>query len=382
MADTLKNTLGKAENLLSSDAKVSDLISAENADFQPMKLWYGSHAQPKEHSQDNDEQLSQEFVDAATDDQQASGPPPISALINDLLPNGAGTTIAILDSGINTTHTAFAQRISPESKSFVSDSIEDVLGHGTQCAGLACGSEDIIAIGNHQLPFQGIAPEAKVMVCKVVPDGTGLASTDAVIQALEHILEYNRTCSTHYDRVSVVSISFGMPTFDYFLSKKIQEVIYNDIIVVCAALNDGRKYKQSIAYPARLGHVLCIGSCNSNGGHSSFSPRGRELDFLAPGEDIWAPTIGGPRMYASVTGTSFAAPLVAGIVCQIVQDLRDQQPLLIDQLHNVWGMREILKHMSTIQGVHHQDEGFGILRPLEYFEKTRNEKNSVLSKIL
>ncbi len=376
MADTLKNTLGKAENLLSSDAKVSDLISAENADFQPMKLWYGSHAQPKEHSQDNDEQLSQEFVDAATDDQQASGPPPI-----DLLPNGAGTTIAILDSGINTTHTAFAQRISQASKSFVSDSIEDVLGHGTQCAGLACGSEDIIAIENHQLLFQGIAPEAKVMVCKVVPDGTNQASTYAVNQALDHILEHNSTCSTH-DRVSVVSISLGKPTFDYPLSKKIQEVIYNDVIVVCAASNEGRKHKQSIMYPARLGHVLCIGSCNSYGGHSPFSPRGRELDFLAPGENVWAPTIGGPSMYASVTGTSFAAPLVAGLVCQIVQDLRDQQPLLIDQLHNVWGMREILKHMSTIQGVHHQDEGFGILRPLEYFKKTRNEKNSVLSKIL
>ncbi len=366
------------DNLLFSDAQVSDLISAENADFQPMKFWYGSHGQLKEHSQNNDEQ---EFVDASND-QQAAGPPPIYALISDLLPNGAGTTIAILDSGINTTHTAFAKRISPSSKSFVSDSIEDVLGHGTQCAGLACGSEDVIVIGNHQLPFQGIAPAATVMVCKVVPDGTDEANIGAVIQALEHILEYNRTYSTKYDRVSVVSISFGMPKFDYLLSKKIQEVIYNDVIIVCAALNDGRKYKQSITYPARLGHVLCIGSCNKDGRHSSFSPGGRELDFLAPGEDMWAPTIGGPAAYSSVTGTSFAAPLVAGVVCQIVQNLRDQQPLIFDRLHNVWGMREILKLMSTIQGVHSQDEGFGILRPLEYFEKTLNEKKTVLSKIL
>ncbi len=144
-----------------------------------------------------------------------------------------------------------------------------------------------------------------------------------------------------------------------------------------------RQYQQSIAYPARLGHVLCIGSCNSDGRHSYFSPGGRELDFLAPGEKLWAPTIGGPTAFSTVTGTSFAAPLVAGLVCQIIQDLRSlNQPWIIAQLQNVWGMREIMKEMSVIRGTHKEDEGFGVLRPRGYFEKTPNEKIILLSKIV
>ena len=380
-----------AGNVLSSDAEVSYGISAEGADFQPMKVWYGSRSHRGEPN---------------LFDQQAACLPPtpvnyLLALDSDHFPKGAGTTIAILDSGINTQHTAFTGRISPASKSFVSHiiiplnpsvnlDIEDRLGHGTQCAGLACGSKVSFTLNGIPKQFEGIAQEAKLMVCKVVPYGTTTADIGAVIQALQYILDYNTLCLAKnqvYDRVSVVAISFGMSKYSHLLSKKILEVIHSDIVVVCAASNSGRQYKQSIMYPARLGHVLCIGSCNSDGRHSSFSPGGRELDFLAPGEKLWAPTIGGPGVFSTVQGTSFAAPLVAGLVCQIIQDLRDlsatcNQPWIIDQLHNVWGMREIMKEMSVIRGTHKEDEGFGVLTPREYFEKTPNEKITLLSNIV
>ncbi len=374
------------DNVLSSDAEVSNVMSAENADFQPMKLWYGSH----DHAQLSPLGLG------AEPGQQAR------IAVNHLLGldpvfskfTGAGTTIAILDSGINTKHAAFTNRISPASKSFVSDSIEDVLGHGTSCAGLACGSIVPFTIGDIDpvhVAFVGAAQEAKVMVCKVTPDGTKNADIDAVIRAIDYILAYNKWCSADNranDRVSVVSISWGMPKFHFVLSKKIQEMISDDVIVVCAASNSGRKLKHSIMYPARLGHVLCIGSCNSDGVPSSFSPRGRELDFLAPGENLWAPTkSSAPKRFATVKGTSFAAPLVAGLVCRIIQDLRKLSihydcPMIIDQLHTVWGMREILKRISTLESTHAQEEGFGILQPKDYFEKNRNERKNFLKKLI
>ncbi len=371
-------SLKEADTVLSSDAKVSG-VSAENAASQPMKRWYGSH----DHGQ-------VKLSGTQNRDEQPNQQAPMGTFLK-----GKGTTIAILDSGINTKHAAFTGRISPESKSFVSDSIEDVLGHGTLCAGLACGSKNTILLDNVQHTIEGVVPEATVMVCKVVPDGTGEANIGAVIQALNHILQYNegRSLSVHGDRVSVVSMSWGMLGFHHLLSKKIQEVISNDVIVVCAASNYGAATTQPIVYPARLGHVLCIGSCDRYCKPSNFSPRGRELDFLTYGESLWGPSIK-PSLnassyasyYASGNGTSFATAVVAGLVCQIIEDLRNVEVVyevsLLEELHNVWGMREIMKHMSTTQGVHSQDEGFGSLVPLKYFKKTTNEKKTVLSEIL
>lgn len=412
MADILKGSSGKKTCYLTSDAQVSDL-DAKHADSQPMKLMFDSDSTAVESTQDDklseDDEVdfvSVEPVDEAArpPTESAGGPPPPNQCLKHLVyddhpipnkPTGRGTTVAILDSGINTSHVAFQNRISPESRSFVEDSIEDIIGHGTQCAGLICGATCSLNINGVNYQIQGVAPDAKVVMCKVtkvLPDGTYGADIDACIQALDHILKYNKRFSNVgcvadgvANRVSVVSMSFGMPKFHRGLAMKLQEVVSDDIIVVCAGSNDGATDTQPIAYPARLGHVLCISSCHSGGRNSIFSPRGRELDFLAPGENVWAPTIGGSCEYRACTGTSFAAPLVAGVVCQLVEDLVAlSSPYSIDALliHNVWGMRELLKSMSTIQGVHKEDEGYGVLKPMKYFKKKTEEKKALFLEIV
>ena len=403
-----------------SDAQISKTgVQVDQLDVQPVNVWYGknnslSHQQglkrtahETEVTSDHwrkksrvesfpgdvsDEEPDDEVDSSCSNTRGQCGPPYPGSPPPLLPPDGTGTMIAILDSGINLSHEAFTNKISPASKSFTevipSDDINDMLGHGTQCAGLACGAPvRVFQNSTDFVEFKGIAPNAKVLVCKVVPDGKVEADLDAVCRALEYIIEYNKQCNTVDARVVVASLSFGMSFFNRMLSKKIQEVIYNDIVVVCAASNDGRRKRQSIVYPARLGHVLCIGSCNSHCKPSPFTPVGREIDFLAPGEDIWAPTVGVPNTYASVSGTSFAAPLVGGVICQIVQDLKKiflefETPELLDHLINVWGMRELLKHMSVVQGTHDEERGFGALEPMEYFEKSPHEKINIVLKLV
>ncbi len=374
-----KTSFGKDVCYLTSDAQVSEILSAEDADSQPMKIWFESI-----ENEDYEESLAQPPPESA------GGPPPPTQLMNKLVENyyrtGEGITVAILDSGINTTHTAFVDRISSESKSFVGGTIEDTNGHGTQCAGLVCGATTYIVIDGHSYPVQSPAPQAKVLVCKVVPDGADDINVGASIEALDYILSYNQKASEK-DRVSVISFSWGLPKFHYCLAMKLQAVIFHDIIVVCAASNNGATSQQPIAYPARLGHVLCIGSCDYGGRHSSFSPRGRELDFLAPGENLWAPTIGGSDLYAAVTGTSFATPLVAGVVCQLLEDLKKlsdhyRNPRILEYFCNVWGMRELLKSMCTMPSGHDKDDGFGILEPMKYFKKSDPEKYRILNDIV
>ena len=150
-----------------------------------------------------------------------------------------------------------------------------------------------------------------------------IANTGIVCEAIDHIIEYNRIIdsSQNGDRVNVISLSFGSPLFCHSLTQKIQEALSFNIIVVCAASNGGCISRQPITFPARLGHVLCIGSCNGSCKLSKFTPVGREVDFLAFGEDLLVPANKGNIDSSIVNGTSFATPLVAGLVCQVLEDL-------------------------------------------------------------
>lgn len=376
--DLVVGSLGTGGGRLTSDAHLSkEKIQSWQLAKQPFNIWHGRD------EPDINQVVARVSCDGSSPVAEDSFNPTLPTV--PFVPTGRGTTVAILDSGINASHTAFREeggfKISVHSRSFIggdATDIVDTLGHGTQCAGLLCGSADTIALQgtNKTLPFCGIAPNAQVMVCKVVQDGEA-ASIEAVCKAIDYIRDYNQSCASGNctdSKVSVISLSFGMTGFHSKLTSKIQEALYDGVIVVCAASNNGKKIRQPITYPARLGDVLCIGACTANGKPADFSPVGRELDFLAHGETIWAPTVGGDRAYDSVNGTSFAAPLVAGIVCCVIEDLRRLSEAIAgngapiwERMHNVWCMRELLKEMASRE--HSGESGYGMLNPTDYFER-------------
>ena len=316
------------------------------------------------------------------------------------LPPGTGTVLAVLDSGIQRDQRAFSNsEVSFDDKVLLcknfmdpdDEDCEDVFGHGTECAGLACGlSFKGVDEDGEPLPkeFNSPAPGAKLMVCKIGNgDGSEEDLLEAIIASLKFIIEFNSEDENEDKKVDVVSISLGFDSFNKDLALAIQEAVAKDIIVVCCASNDGANFSNPITYPGRLGHVLCIGACDNNGQPAKFSSEGREVDFVELGTDVWAPTISHrDNEMVVLNGTSYSTPSVAGLICVLLQDLKrlstDRNQFLWEDMHNVWCMRELLKSMCVMQGHHDNAKGYGKLNPKEYFKKGDEERIRICNEIL
>ena len=302
------------------------------------------------------------------------------------IPQGRGTVIAVIDSGINARHKAFAKpgKII-DAVNFARDGYDcqDEIGHGTECAGIACGLPFKLRIQGKMHEYKSAAPKAKLMILKVA-DENGYIYNTSICKAIEYIIRHNSKPGK--EKVDVISLSLGSSEFDAELAKKIQHAITNNIIVVSAASNQGASIINPIAYPSKLGHVICVGACNRNGKPTDFTPEGREIDCLELGENVLAPTIDGERSVKLCHGTSYSTPIVAACICLIIEDIRNLAdayniPDLLEKLHNVWCMREILKMMAVKQGHHDRERGYGRLDPTLFFEKTPEEKLRILQNI-
>ena len=289
-------------------------------------------------------------------------------------------------------------------RNFVPGEIEDIDcaidsdGHGSLCAGIAAGKSfhypmnpsDPASLYMKVPP--GVAPGANLIVCKVDDTSSGDVNTAAFLAALKWIKELHVSGT----KVDVVSISLASCYYSQERAEIICDLTSMGVIIVCCASNVGRMRLHPIAFPARLGHVLCIGTHDANGKPTSFSPVGRELDFLAPGEDIWGPGPGtmGPFTMHCGTGTSCSAPAVAGLVCLILhsvsrlceEDTEENTMLagrpLTDYIRNVWVMREILKEMSSSPGHHSEEIGYGTLNPYRVLDRSTEEIVRLVNEII
>lgn len=317
--------------------------------------------------------------------------------------DGTGTTIAVLDSGINYAHPAFKGKIIAI-KNFVEEDIDNIDsaidsdGHGTHCAGIAAGSSHFYPVNVHDPTSRcirvpaGVAPGAKLVVCKVVKTSSGDVDSNAFLASLKWLKEQHVSGVL---KIDVISISLASTYHSRERAMILSDLSALGVIVVCCASNVGRLRLQPISFPARLGHVLCIGAHDQNGKPTSFSPVGRELDFLSPGEDLWGPGPGtvGPFAMDCSSGTSCATPAVAGLICLVLQAVsnicesdREQYVIgdksLIEHVHNVWVMREVLKEMSSSPGHHSEEMGYGTLNPYRVLDRSHEEIMRIINEIV
>lgn len=205
---------------------------------------------------------------------------------------GEGVTVAVVDSGV-AKHFALDEAV-VDYRNFTTDSdIHDTLGHGTHCAGV---------IGARTGAAKGIAPKAKLLSLKVLGH-SGMGSNDAVAQAVTYATEA---------KVDIISMSLGSVRPDDRVHTAIKAAYDKGIIVVCAAGNDGG----SVNYPAAFPETIAVGAVDRSGNVCEFSSRGREIAVAAPGADITSTWLA--NGYATISGTSMAAPFVAGILALYV----------------------------------------------------------------
>jgi len=205
---------------------------------------------------------------------------------------GEGVTVAVVDTGV-APHSALEGAVA-EYRNFTSDSeVHDSNGHGTHCAGV---------IGARTGLAKGIAPAAKMLALKVLGH-SGMGSNSSVAAAVRYATEY---------RVDIISMSLGSTRPDAELHEAIRRAQDNGVIVVCAAGNDGG----AVNFPAAFSETVAVGAVDRNGNLCEFSSRGKEICVAAPGAEITSTWLA--NGYATVSGTSMAAPFVAGVLALYV----------------------------------------------------------------
>ena len=259
-------------------------------------------------------------------------------LLGNLLPAPQAPAIAIVDSGIDATKVAdFGTRIAAH-VDFCSlcpvGSTGDLEGHGTMVAGLAAGSSSL---------YPGVAQNANLVDLRTTA-ADGSSRTSDVIAATDWILKNK---DAYGIRVANYSMRSANPsTFRYDpLDAAVESLWFHGIVVVAAVGNYGvANTPQKIQYaPGNDPFVISVGALGENGTTTAtddtiapWSAYGHTLDgfvkpeISAPGRWIVGPVPDGSTLpttapdrvlapgYMWMSGTSLAAPIVAGAAAQVL----------------------------------------------------------------
>ena len=237
--------------------------------------------------------------------------------------NFAGSaTIAILDTGIRTSHPAFAGKILG-GRRFLADSLTagknnytDDQGHGSHVAGIAASRGDV------RIPGVGYGNNIKLLIGKVCNSAGSCpssATADAIVWAANA-------------GANVINMSLGSfggnpdGTGSAAQQAAMRYALTKEALPVCATGNDdakvGNGYAGGIGYPARFPECMAVGATSWSDTKASYSNYGAQIEISAPGGDsnakgtaasfILAP-LHSSNSYTWKTGTSMATPQVAGL---------------------------------------------------------------------
>ncbi|MBR6779208.1 MAG: S8 family serine peptidase [Clostridia bacterium] len=209
-------------------------------------------------------------------------------------------------------------------------------GHGTFVSGIACGA-GILSKTNI-----GFAPKSKIISIKALSK-SGDSNSNTILDAMQWVYENHKAYN-----IGVVCMSFGADSEENIdpLSKGAEALWKRGIVVVAAAGNSGPN-KQTIKSPGNNPNIITVGALDvSNMTIADFSSRGPTIyghkpDLLAPAVDIVSCS-NTTNPYTTMSGTSVATPIVAGICA----DIKSKYP----NMTNVEIKNFLLEHCTKITG--------------------------------
>jgi subtilisin family serine protease len=223
----------------------------------------------------------------------------------DYTPTGTGVRAYIIDTGINTGHTDFGGRASIASD-FIGGGSDDCNGHGTHVAG---------TVGS---TTYGVAKDVTLLGVRVV-DCTGTPNSSTVIAGIDWT-----AANAVKPAVATVSlVSAASSTVD----AAINGLINSGVITVVSA---GNSNANACNYsPARVANAITVAASTASDGRWINSNYGTCVDIFAPGVNIMSTWIGSPSMTGSISGTSMAAPHVAGVAALYLQGNTTASPATV-----------------------------------------------------
>ncbi|MFC4122875.1 S8 family peptidase [Nonomuraea zeae] len=239
--------------------------------------------------------------------------------------DGSGTTVAVLDTGVDAAHPDVAGKI-VTSRSFVpGEEVADGHGHGTHVAATVAGSG--AASGGSR---KGVAPGAQLAIGKVL-DNKGSGESSAIIAGMEW--------AVGEAKAKIVSMSIGGDPSDGtdVLSQAVDELSKSSGALFVIAAGNAGPDTETVGMPGSAASALTVAATDKSDGLAEFSSRGPRVndgalkpDIAAPGVDIIAAraagtTLGTPvdDLYTSLSGTSMATPHVAGAAAILAQEHPD-----------------------------------------------------------
>ncbi|MDB2356239.1 S8 family peptidase [Pseudoalteromonas sp.] len=222
--------------------------------------------------------------------------------------DGSGVTAYVIDTGVRVSHNEFGNRAS-HGYDFIDNDADatDCNGHGTHVAGTIGGSA------------YGVAKNVNIVGVRVL-GCNGSGSNSGVIAGINWV-------KNNASGPSVANMSLGGGA-SQATDDAVNNAVAAGISFVVAAGNDNRN---ACNYsPARAANAITVGSTTSSDSRSSFSNYGNCLDIYAPGSSIKSAWYNSNSATNTISGTSMAAPHVAGAVALFLDETPSLSPSQID----------------------------------------------------
>ncbi len=281
-----------------------------------------------------------------------------------LTQGSAEIKIAILDTGVNAQHQEIQHAVLPGmdfvniidgAEKFIGDYLgadddaEDEVGHGTHVAGIIAGRGIKIA--------KGVAPKCKIIPVRVLgamkqgDTRVGAGLVDNINTGIKWAVD---------NGAHIINMSLGIKHEGGGLPH--EEVIHyalkKGVTVIAASGNDGTNDKY---YPGALPEVIAVGAIDEMGRTAIFSTYGWHVSIVAPGTNIMSSYTN--NKYAISSGTSQAAPFVAGVVALLKSYALEHAGIRLKDNQIKYLLKRTADKLDS--GIKNERQGFGKLNALD-----------------
>lgn len=228
-------------------------------------------------------------------------------------PGNSKVKIAVLDTGVDLNHPDLKDKL-VQGKNMTEPGKEpmDDSGHGTHCAGIAA------AASNNNEGGIGIGGKVSIMPVKILKYGSG--TDDAIAEGIVWAAD---------NGANVITMSIGI----YRSSKPIEDALRyaldKGVSITASAGNKNKEF--DVHLPSTYPGVIEVASTDEKDLKSSFSNFGKKISVAAPGSNILStlptyPLKSRALNYGKLSGTSMAAPHVAGLAALIISQKPSLKP--------------------------------------------------------